>query len=79
MNFPWVNDPKTGTGSVSVTVVVISTLVMIIAVGLELAGKAKATDLATNFFWGSLANYVGKSFVNGKGQKVGPDSAGGSQ
>ncbi len=71
MSFPWITDPRTKEESVSVTIVALATLTMIVAIGLELAGKAKATNLVTDFFWGSLANYVGKSFVNGRGQKVG--------
>jgi len=68
----WPLDPKDGKPSVTVALVILSTLTMITAIGLELCGKAKGTSLVTDFFWGSLATYMGRRLTFGKGQVAGP-------
>ena len=60
MKLLWVTDPKDGAESITLTIVVISTIVMVVSIGLELMGRAKGTNLVTDFFWGSLATYLGR-------------------
>lgn len=60
MKLIWVVDPKDGTESVTLTIVVLSTIAMLASIGLELYGRAKGTSLVTDFFWGSLATYLGR-------------------
>ena len=72
MKLPWVQDPKDGKESVTATLVVLSALAMLVAIGLDLAGKAKGTGLIADFFWGSLATYLGRRLTFGKGQTTGP-------
>lgn len=72
MKLIWINDPKDGKDSVTLTIVVLSTVAMIVSIGLELMGKAKGTSLITDFFWGSLATYLGRRIGFGnKGASVG--------
>lgn len=75
MNF-WPVDPKDGKRSVTLALVLISTLTMLVAIGMDLVGKAKGTGLVTDFFWGSLATYMGRRLAFGKGQIAGPTDNG---
>ena len=72
----WPIDPKDGKPSVSLALVVLSTVAMMGAIALDLMGKAKGTTLVTDFFWGSLATYMGRRLTFGKGQVVGPTETG---
>lgn len=71
MKIPWIIDPKAKEESVTATLVVVSTIVMVTAIALEMAGKVKGTNLVTDFFWGSLATYMGRKLTFGKGQVAG--------
>jgi hypothetical protein len=68
----WVTDPKTGEKSVSLTVLALSTVVMVVAIGLQLSGIAKDVSLATEWWFGAAGLYWGRKFTTSKGQ-VGPE------
>lgn len=72
IGFLWIRDPKTREPSFTYGLAVVSTLAMLIAIGLELAGKAKGTTLVTEFFFGSIGAYVGRRFSFGRGSVTGP-------
>lgn len=63
----WPIDPKTKEPSVSLAILVVSTLLMVVAVGLSLAGISKATDLVLEFWLGSAGLYWGRKFTSKKG------------
>ena len=63
----WPTDPKTGQPSVSLGILLLATLVMVIAVGINIAGYAKSTDLVVEFWMGSAGLYWGRKFASKDG------------
>lgn len=63
----WPTDPKTGQPSVSLGILLLATLVMVIAVGINIAGYAKSTDLVVEFWLGSAGLYWGRKFTSKDG------------
>jgi len=67
VNLPFVVDPLTDKPSVSLTNLVISVLFLLVASGLDLAGKVKDTSSAVEYFGISSALYFGRRInINGR-------------
>jgi hypothetical protein len=63
----YIQDPITKQPSVSLTNLTISTLLLLVAAGLDLAGKVKSTSIALEYFGVSAALYFSRRInVNGK-------------
>jgi hypothetical protein len=67
----WPVDPKTQQRSASLLILILSVVAMLVAIGFELAGKAKGVSLVTEFFYGSAALYFGQRIGWGKGNVSG--------
>lgn len=70
-----VNDPKQKEPSVSLTMLLVSFIVVLIAAGLEMAGKVKGTSITLELFWGTCGLYFGRRFNIG-GKQIGIDKDG---
>jgi len=67
LKLPFVQDPITKLPSVSLSNLVISILFLLIAAGLDLAGKVKGTSIALEYFGVSAALYFSRRInVNGR-------------
>lgn len=53
-------DPKQKEPSVSLTMLLISFIIVLIAAGLEMAGKVKGTSVTLELFWGTAGLYFGR-------------------
>jgi hypothetical protein len=63
----FIQDPITKLPSVSLTNLVISTIFLLVAAGLDLAGKVKGTSIALEYFGVSAALYFSRRInVNGR-------------
>jgi hypothetical protein len=63
----YIQDPITKQPSVSLTNLTISTVFLLVAAGLDLAGKVKGTSIALEYFGVSAALYFSRRInVNGK-------------
>lgn len=67
LKLPFVQDPITKLPSVSLSNLVISIFFLLIAAGLDLAGKVKGTSIALEYFGVSAALYFSRRInVNGR-------------
>jgi hypothetical protein len=63
----YIQDPISKQPSVSLTNLVLSTIFLLVAAGLDLAGKVKGTSIALEYFGVSAALYFSRRInVNGK-------------
>jgi hypothetical protein len=63
----YIQDPISKQPSVSLTNLVLSTVFLLVAAGLDLAGKVKGTSIALEYFGVSAALYFSRRInVNGK-------------
>lgn len=69
----WPIDPKDKAPSVTLGILIVATIVIIVSAGLQMAGKVSETSLVSEFFFGSLAAYVGRRFSFGKGASLDGD------
>ena len=63
----WPIDPKTKEPSVSLAILIVATAAVVVAIGLELSGLAKGTDLVVEFWLGSAGLYWGRKFTSRNG------------
>lgn len=67
LKLPFVQDPISKLPSVSLTNLVISTIFLLVAAGLDLAGKVKGTSIALEYFGVSAALYFSRRInLNGR-------------
>jgi len=66
----WPTDPKNNLPSVTLGLLIVATIVMMVSAGLQMAGKVGETSLVSEFFFGTLAAYVGRRFAFGKGASM---------
>lgn len=67
LKLPFIQDPITKLPSVSLTNLIISILFLLVAAGLDLAGKVKGTSIALEYFGVSAALYFSRRInVNGR-------------
>ena len=66
----WPIDPKDKAPSVTLGILILATIAIVVSAGLQMAGKVGETSLVSEFFFGSLAAYVGRRFSFGKGASI---------
>ena len=67
-----VQDPKQKEPSVSLTMLLVTFIVVLVAAGLDMAGKVKSTSVVTELFYACTALYFGRRFNIG-GKQIGMD------
>jgi len=66
-----IKDPKGDQApSVSLTMMLVTFIVLLVAAGLEMAGKVKGTSIILEAFWGTAGLYFGRKFT-ARGQVIG--------
>jgi hypothetical protein len=67
LRLPFIQDPITKQPSVSLTNLVVSIILLLVATGLDLAGKVKGTSIVLEYFGVSSALYFSRRInINGR-------------
>lgn len=75
LNIPWPLDPKDNKPSVSLGILCLATVAVVIAIGMQLAGKAHDISLVSEWWFGSAGLYFSRRMKWSKGE-VGPVDSG---